>query len=105
MSSFSEVYPIVQPSPSRYKRCAPESMGTLMPNINKPLKEFYSETEAAEALNMSITRLRMLLDEHVFNDGSSRPEELKFRNSDLVLLKFWDRSTANPKVLRMPNRV
>ncbi len=75
-----------------------------MPNTNKPLEELYSETEAAEALNISLTRLRMLLDEHVFNDGSSRPEELKFRNSDLVLLKFWDRSTPNPKVLRMPNR-
>ncbi len=76
-----------------------------MPNTNKPLEELYSETEAAEALNISLTRLRMLLDEHVFNDGSSRPEELKFRNSDLVLLRFWDRSTPNPKVVRMPKRV
>ncbi len=70
----------------------------------KASKEFYTEVEAAEALNMSVTRLYMLLDEYVFNDGSARPEQLKFRNSDLVLLKFWDRSTVNPKVVRMPRR-
>ncbi len=76
-----------------------------MTNTPKPIKEFYTEVEAAEALNMSVTRLFMLLDEYVFNDGSARPEQLKFRNSDLVLLKFWDRSTPNPKVVRMPRRV
>ncbi len=76
-----------------------------MTNTSKPIKEFYTEVEAAEALSMSVTRLLMLLDEHVFNDGSARPEQLKFRNSDLVLLKFWDRSTPNPKVVRMPRRV
>ncbi len=76
-----------------------------MPNTMKPMQqEFYTEVEAAEALNMSLTRLYMLLDEHVFNDGSGRPEQLKFRSSDLVLLKFWDRSTPNPKVVRMPKR-
>lgn len=75
-----------------------------MPNTNKPIKEFLSEAEAAEALDISVARLRILLDEHVFNDGSTRPEELKFRNSDLVLLKFWDRSMPNPKVVRMPRR-
>ena len=41
-----------------------------MPNTMKPSQEFYSEVEAAEALNMSVTRLYMLLDEHVFNDGT-----------------------------------
>ncbi len=75
-----------------------------MTNTNKPLKEFYSEIEAAEALNISLTRLRVLLDEHIFNDGSERPTELQFRGSDLVLLRFWDRSTPNPKVVRMPRR-
>ncbi len=76
-----------------------------MTNTSKPIKEFYTEVEAAEALNISVPRLFTLLDEHVFNDGSARPEQLKFRNSDLVLLKFWDRSTPNPKVVRMPRRV
>ena len=76
-----------------------------MPNTNKPSKEFFSETEAAEALGISLTRLHVLLDEHVFNDGSNRPTELQFRTSDLVLLEFWDRSTPNPKVVRMPRRM
>ncbi len=75
-----------------------------MTNTDKPVKEFYSEVEAAEALDISITRLRMLLDEHIFNDGTNRPAELQFSNSDLVLLKFWDHSTPNPKVVRMPRR-
>ncbi len=75
-----------------------------MINTNKPLKELYSETEAAEALNISLARLRLLLDEHIFNDGSARPSDLQFRDSDLVLLRFWNRSTPNPKVVRMPRR-
>ncbi len=75
-----------------------------MNETNKPLKELYSETEAAEALNISLARLRSLLDEHIFNDGSTRPAELQFRDTDLVLLRFWNRSTPNPKVVRMPRR-
>lgn len=67
-------------------------------------KESYTEAEAAQALNISLPRLRQLLDEHVFNDGKSRPEQLSFRLSDIILLEFWDRSTPNPKVVRMPRR-
>ncbi len=67
-------------------------------------KESYTELEAAQALNISLTRLRQLLDEHVFNDGKPRPEQVTFRLSDIVLLEFWDRSTPNPKVVRMPKR-
>lgn len=68
-------------------------------------KEYYTELEAAQALNISLVRLRQLLDEHVFNDGQARPEQLSFRLSDIILLEFWDRSTPNPKVVRMPRRV
>ncbi len=67
-------------------------------------KESYTELEAAQALNISLTRLRQLLDEHVFNDGKPRPEQVTFRLSDIVLLEFWDRSTPNPKIVRMPRR-
>jgi hypothetical protein len=74
-----------------------------MQNTKKPWKDSYSEAEAAEILGFSVPRLHMLLDEHVFNDGSSRPKNLRFTGSDLVLLKFWHRSTPNPKVVRMPN--
>jgi len=73
-----------------------------MPTSLKPEKEFFSEIEAARALNISITRLHMLLDENVFNDGSERPQELTFRATDLVLIGFWHRTSPNPKVVRMP---
>lgn len=70
----------------------------------KPNKEFYSESEAAGYLKISIARLHSLLDEHIFNDGSPRPGELTFCESDLILLGFWMMSQENPKVIRMPRR-
>lgn len=75
-----------------------------MPNVDKPFKQFYTEAEAALLLNISVHRLRFLLDEHVFNDGSYRPDDLVLQASDLVLLRFWHRGTPNPKVIRMPQR-
>jgi hypothetical protein len=71
---------------------------------DQPFKQFYSETEAALMLGISVHTLRMLLDEHVFNDGSHRPTELQLKASDLVLLRFWHKSRPNPKVMRMPRR-
>lgn len=76
-----------------------------MQSLNKPEPEFYTEAEASRMLGISVARLRMLLDENVFNDGSTRPVDLKLRSSDLVIIQFWDRTTGNPKVLRMPKRV
>lgn len=70
----------------------------------KPSKEFYSEMEAADYLNISIVRLHSLLDEYIFNDGTARPEDLSFCEADLVLLGFWMKSQENPKVIRMPRR-
>jgi hypothetical protein len=75
-----------------------------MPAQNAPVKEFYSEAEAAQSLGISIARLHMILDKNIFNDGSPRPQELRFQSSDLVLLGFWNRCTPNPKVVRMPRR-
>jgi hypothetical protein len=71
---------------------------------DKPFKQYYSETEAALMLGISVHTLQMLLDEHVFNDGSERPTELQLKASDLVLLRFWHKSRPNPKVMRMPRR-
>jgi hypothetical protein len=68
-------------------------------------KEFYSEVEAAQSLGISLMRLHQLLDENLFNDGMSRPDHCTFRYSDLVILGFWDRTTPNPKVVRMPRRM
>jgi alpha-D-ribose 1-methylphosphonate 5-triphosphate synthase subunit PhnI len=64
----------------------------------------YTETEAAQLLGISVDRLHKLLDENVFNDGSRRPSDLRLQETDLILLEFWNRSTENPKVVRMPNR-
>lgn len=75
-----------------------------MHNTKRPEPDFFTEAEAANALGISVSRLHLLLDEHIFNDGSLRPEELTFNTSDLALLGFWHRSTPNPKVVRMPKR-
>jgi hypothetical protein len=64
----------------------------------------YSETEAAQLLGISIERLHKLLDENIFNDGTRRPTSLRLQDRDLILLDFWNRSTENPKIVRMPNR-
>jgi hypothetical protein len=67
-------------------------------------QEYYSESEAANLLGISIERLHRLLDENIFNDGTKRPGDLLLRYADLILLAFWERGTANPKVIRMPRR-
>ncbi len=66
--------------------------------------EFLTEREAADLLGITIERLHFLLDENVFNDGSKRPTDLELHRSDIVLLEFWDRSTENAKIVRMPRR-
>jgi hypothetical protein len=75
-----------------------------MTKMLKPEKEFYSEFEAAAYLGISIHSLYSLLDEYIFNNGTSRPDNLTFRDSDLVLLAFWSKCQENPKVIRMPRR-
>lgn len=75
-----------------------------MTNSLKPTKEYYSEAEAADYLDISVHELHSLLDEHIFNDGTRRPDDLSFYESDLVLLGFWKKSQENPKVVRMPRR-
>jgi hypothetical protein len=75
-----------------------------MTRLSNTVKEFYTETEAAESLGISVPRLHMLLDAHIFNDGSARPGDLTFTSADLTLLGFWQRTTPNPKVVRMPRR-
>jgi len=67
-------------------------------------KELYTEQEAAAALEISLSRLHALLDANIFNEGTPRPASLTFRQADLVVLGFWNRSTPNPKIVRMPRR-
>lgn len=70
----------------------------------KPLKEFYTEPEAADFLKITIAELHALLDRHIFNDGNTRPNEVTFCDADLVLLGFWAQPMDNPKVISMPRR-
>jgi hypothetical protein len=70
----------------------------------KPEKDIYSETEASQVLGLSVDRLRLLLNENVFNDGSAQPANLTFRPSDLILLEFWNKTMGDSKVVRMPKR-
>ena len=67
-------------------------------------KETYSEQEAAESLGISVSRLRLLLDENVFNDGGPRPKNIELAPSDLLLLQFWNKARASEKVVAMPKR-
>jgi hypothetical protein len=71
---------------------------------NMTTSEMYSEQEAADLLGITLLRLHDLLDEHIFNDGTLRPANLTFTNSELLLLGFWQRTEPNPKVVRMPRR-
>jgi hypothetical protein len=64
----------------------------------------YTEHEAADILGISVSRLQHLLDENIFNNGTSRPQGIRLQTSDLVLLEFWNRTTENSKVVRMPRR-
>jgi hypothetical protein len=75
-----------------------------MPVTTKPVKDFYTEAEAAAALGITLPRLQGLLDQNLFNDGTPRPLELSLRPSDLVLISFWNKTSPNPKVVRMPRR-
>lgn len=75
-----------------------------MQNTKKKTVEYYNEPEVAAQLSISVERLFALLDEHIFNNGSIRPQDLMFTNSDVVLISFWSRSERNPKILRMPRR-
>jgi|1185.fasta_scaffold497931_1 hypothetical protein len=75
-----------------------------MPLTNKPVKESYTEVEAAAALGITLERLRGLLDTHLFNDGTPHPDTLTLLPSDLVLIGFWNKTMVNPKVVRMPRR-
>jgi hypothetical protein len=78
--------------------------GAGMKNANQPSKPYYNEQEAADVLGISLARLRLILDQNIFNDGMERPEEVLLQPADLILVSFWDRSMGNPKVVRMPRR-
>ena len=97
------VYPMCRRFWTGYKLLTSLIYETMKNNF-QPLKSLYTETEAADFLGISLTRLHMILDQNLFNDGSERPANVTFQASDLVLLRFWNRTMPNPKVVRMPKR-
>lgn len=72
--------------------------------LNRKRNELYSEAEVTDLLGITIERLYQLLDQHIFNDGSTRPARLTFTNSELILLGFWQHGGPTGKVLSMPRR-
>lgn len=66
--------------------------------------ESITENEAAQWLGISIERLHRLLDQHIFNNGTPRPAEIRFTQSDLLLLSYWCDKRNGQKVVSMPSR-
>jgi hypothetical protein len=77
-----------------------------MSNLNRSSQEPYSESEAAAALGISISRLHELLDKYVFTAGNKRPLSIEFTSSDLLLLGYWNNISQprESKVIPMPKR-
>ena len=75
-----------------------------MTETSSTLKDQYNELEAAAALGITVDELYNLLDTNIFTDGQGRPERIMFQHADLILLSFWQQSTPNLKVVRMPRR-
>lgn len=67
-------------------------------------KDYYSESEAALMLGISITRLHQLLDQYVFNVGSPRPANIEFTSGELLLLSYWNNETVDPSA-KPPQKV
>jgi hypothetical protein len=60
-----------------------------MYNLRQPVKQVYSEQEAANSLGISVNSLHSILDRHVFNDGAPRPEPLELILSEVLLIAYW----------------
>ena len=60
-----------------------------MYNLRQPVKQVYSEQEAANSLGISVSTLHSILDRHVFNDGASRPSPLELMLSEVLLIAYW----------------
>ena len=75
-----------------------------MLNLKKPTKQYYSETEAAHTLCISLEALHEIIETHIFNDEHPRPEVLEFTHAELLLLSVWAEPERGRNVLAMPSR-
>ena len=71
----------------------------------KPVKQYYSEIEAAQILCITVEDLHEILDEHVFAPEDARPEEIELTYADLVLLSVWAQPERGYNVVEMPHRI
>jgi hypothetical protein len=90
--------------PDRYKELSPNSIRATMHNFKMPVKQLYNEKEAAEVLGIDLPVLHAILDEHIFNDGTPRPESVEFTSSDLHMIAYWVEKTPMHNLVTMPMR-
>ena len=79
-------------------------MMSLKMSLQKPIKQFYNEYEAANVLCISLSALHEILDRHVFSAENPRPAELELTYSELLLLSVWAKPERGDNVLQMPPR-
>ena len=75
-----------------------------MHTLKQPVKQVYSEQEAANSLGISVHLLHSVLDKHVFNDGGPRPQTMELMLADVLLVAYWLSEEANQKVVAMARR-
>ena len=68
----------------------------------RPMKSQYSETEAAEALGVSVDRLRQLIRQHIAqtDEDLASVSSAVFQPSDLLLLRLLAGIQLQPEDLR-----
>ena len=75
-----------------------------MLNLKKPMKQYYSEVEAAHALCISLEALHEILDQHVFSAEHPRPAVLEITHAELLLLSVWGEPERGANVVTMQLR-
>ena len=73
-------------------------------SLQKLMKQYYNESEAAQLLCISLEALHEILDKHVFTPENPRPENMEFTYSELLLLSVWAKPERSGNLLEMPPR-
>ena len=63
----------------------------------------FSEDEAAHSLGITVDELHRILDQHVFTSGE-RPLDLRFTQSDVLMISCWVDGERVNNVIPMPSR-
>ncbi len=87
----------------RYRELVMNAMMGLKMSIQKPIKQYYNEPEAANLLCITLLALYQILDRHVFSPENPRPDHLKFTYSELLLLSVWAQPERGHNIVEMPH--